>query len=325
MFPKGENVIGHVAQIGFDFGSEDSQSIDMDRGAWLSPRWDAPQWVRAIEEAARRLPLIDAQLRGLYRSGLDIAKGELAELIEKGADVSWRLSSIKLTIEGDAVEEFMRTCEQWLDTSARGFEVKVREKVRLRTAAVYIEGVGTIIARQWSQVESARVVYHPWKDSFFLNSYEDDMPMVKVPYATWKGAYCADKLAMSGNGIASVPTFKLNGREYVQTGGMSYGGLEQAIAWRICPIADWHGEKHSYRSITKAYDDGVRQRGDERGMVVKVRGQLCVLEAAINVYDERPSTETITSLLAARNAADEGDEEADEIVDEYEDEASEPA
>ncbi|NLP65549.1 hypothetical protein [Paraburkholderia sacchari] len=322
-------MIGQVAQIGFDFGSNDSQSLDMDRGAWLAPCWDAPQWVRAIEEATRRLPMIDAQLCDLYRSGLDIAKGELADLIEEGADVSWRLSSIKLTSEGETVEKFMRACEQWQKAPARGIEVKVREKVRLKTAAVYIEGVGTIIALQWSQVDSAHIVYHPWKDSFFLSSFEDDMPMVKVPYATWKGAYCADKLAMSGNGVASVPTFKLNGREYVQTGGMCYGGLEQATAWRICPIADWNGETYSYRSITKAWDEGTRERGDERGMVVKVRGQLCVLESAINVYDERPSTDTIASLLAARNAANESDEETDEVLDEdeydYEDEAAEPA
>lgn len=321
-------MMGQIAQMGFDFASNASQSFAMERGAWLDPQWDAQQWVRAMDAATRRLPTIDEQFRALYQSGLDTAKVELAELIEDGADISWRLSSIKLATEGETLEAFVRACDRLMKDPVRGIEVKVRGEVRVKTAAVYIEDVGTIIAYEWSQVGTGHIAYYPWKAPFFLTGFRDDMPIVKAPYATWKGAYCADKLAMSGKGVASVSTFKLAGREYIQTGGMCYRGLEQATAWRVCPIGDWNGETHSYQSICKAYDDGVRERGDERGLVVKVRGQLCVLEAAITVYDDQPSTETIARLFADRDADAEDGELADDdwhVESEMEGDATEAA
>ncbi len=321
-------MIGQVAQMGFDFMSIDSQSFDLEHGAWLNPHWDAQEWVRAIDQATRRVPTVADQFRSLYQSAVDVAKVELAKVIEAGADVYYRLPSIKLASEGEALEAFVNACERLAKAPVGGIEVKVREDVRIKTAAVYIENVGTIIAYQWPQVGGGNVSYYPWKDSFFLPSYLDGMPIVKAPYSTWKGAYCADKLAMSGKGVASVPTFKLAGREYIQTGGMGVRGFEQARAWRICPISDWHGETHTYQSICKAYDDGIRERGDERGVVVKVRGQLCVLEAAMTVYDDQPAAETVARIFADRDAEAEEDAVADDdwLVDsEMEELAAEPA
>lgn len=308
-----------AAQLGFDFASNDSQSFALEYGAWHDPEWTAQQWTRALEVAARRVASVDGRFSQIYQCGIDAAEDELADLIEEGGDVPMRMGRRKIDAEiyGD-VDAFFKTCEQLCKSPVAGIEMKSRDDGQMKECAVFVEGVGTLVARHWAINGNGHIAYAPWKDSIFLASYRDGMPVVRVPYATWKAAYCADKIAMSGAGVASVPTFKLGGRDYVQTGGSGYRGIEHGRAWRICPIADWNGETYSYRSICKAWDEGICERGDDRGLVVKVRGQLCVLESAIEVFDDRPPVDSIARMLADR-ADDEQDEEADDEEDDYAD------
>ncbi|MDR5776972.1 MULTISPECIES: hypothetical protein [unclassified Caballeronia] len=314
-----------AAQLGFDFSSDVSHSFALTFGAWHDPEMNAQDWTSSLHVAARGVANVDSRLLPFFQLGIDTAKDELAEVIARHGNVSVRMGKTKVVAEDFGNQDaFFELCEQLTNSPVPGIEVKSRDTRQSKMSAVFVEGVGTLIARYWSISENGHIAYVPWKDRIFLSSYLDDMPVINAPYATWKDAYCADKIAMSGKGVASVPTFKLGGREYVRTCGTGFRGMEYGRAWRVVPIADWTGETYSYQTITKTWDDGIRERGDDRGLVVKVRGQLCVLESAIEVYDERPSaTDSIARLLADRANEVEDDEYCDDEVDDDTDDSDE--
>ncbi len=63
--------------------------------------------------------------------------------------------------------------------------------------------------------------------------------------------------------------------------------------WSVCLLADWTGPTYNYETQNKAVNDGRIQRSDRRGLIVRVRGQLCVLEAAACFYDDVAKDTTI--------------------------------
>lgn len=292
-------------QLAMDFGDVVHPPFALERGKWNHPEHTAADWVRIVDAAGRSVRDLAESLRPLFATGVDMAKAEVAQLLGSGG--SYAVSRCKVSGERESTLAFIEMCTTMvLGKLGQNVEVKLRNDLLMSTAALHIEGIGTLIARSWHYAECWAVDYHPWRDPFFFPSYLDQMTISKVPLATWKGAYCADKIACSGTGIASVPTFKFGGREYVQIGGMGYREVEQAKAWSVTPLADWRGETYSYRSVCQAWDDGILERGDERGLVVKVRGQICVLDQPICVYDEKLTAHGVsgTARVAAGNLID---------------------
>ena len=172
-------------------------------------------------------------------------------------------------------------------------------------------GVGTAVGAVAGGLLGAQVGkgigvdFHPWRDAFFLDSFRDDLPAIYAARSTWAAAYCADKLAYSDSNIASVPTFSLNGREYINDGGYGRGNYYECEGWTFRPLADWCGPTFSYRTQCKAWDEGRLERGDRRGLVVSVRGQHCVLDGVARVYDDKATGDAIYTA-----------DEEDAIVDE---------
>lgn len=151
---------------------------------------------------------------------------------------------------------------------------------------MYVEGMGTLSYRRWSATNFG-VDFDTFRDSVFLDSYQDRQPVIYAPEHVWAKAYCADKLAMSGAGVASVPTFTLNGREYVNTGSSGTRDYHECHAWTIRPLAQWDGPTYSYQTHCQAWDEGRIERGDQHGLVVSVRGKKCVLDGPAVVYDDQ--------------------------------------
>ncbi|MFK5073436.1 hypothetical protein ACI4BE_28315, partial [Klebsiella pneumoniae] len=50
----------------------------------------------------------------------------------------------------------------------------------------------------------------------------------------------------------------------------------------------WVGTTVSYRSMVASFDDGSRRRGDQRGMLVSVRGKHFVMCSFATLTDSRP-------------------------------------
>ncbi|KND54484.1 hypothetical protein BPUN_4473 [Candidatus Paraburkholderia kirkii] len=253
---------------------------------------------------------ITGSARSLFVRGRALAGDELEKMVERCGDDNeprhlWRVTCKPTDDEFDV---FVALCRTTVSSVFDGIEYKVRDEDRsVATAAMYVRDVGTLIASRWSETNRA-IDFQPWRDSFFLESYRDGIQAIEAPYSTWGRAYCADKLANSNDEIASVPTFVVNGREYINDGGFSRGSYRECEGWSFTAFADWQGATFSYRSQVRAWDNGSLERGDRRGLVVRVRGQLCVLDSAVKVYD----TQATDAVWQADDADDaETDDETD--------------
>ena len=140
---------------------------------------------------------------------------------------------------------------------------------------------------------------------------------MEVPYTVWGRAYCADKLAMAGKKVASVPTFIVNGREYVNDGTTSRGSYCECEGWTFCAPEDWAGPTYNYESQCKAWDEGRAERGDRRGLIIRVRGRLCVLDGVAEFYDNN------AQFLHYTNVEEESNEIADHDSDDWADDEGE--
>ncbi|UUZ66348.1 hypothetical protein LP417_35650 (plasmid) [Polaromonas sp. P1-6] len=119
------------------------------------------------------------------------------------------------------------------------------------------------------------------------------------------------------NGIASLPTFTVAGREYVQLGGMHSQSRREGDAWLVGALSDWTGPTfESYTSHIAAYNAGTVERGDNRGVLVKVRGLVCVLVSPALVYDDNAAD----AVIAADEEEDESYEDAEDAFEESEEE-----
>ncbi|WP_321959579.1 hypothetical protein [Burkholderia cenocepacia] len=282
-------------QFGFDFGDATARAFALDeQSTWLDPKHTVEQYRAMFAKGTDTIQGITDPARPLFVRGLILASDELEKMVERcGEDdeprALWRVTCEPTNDEFDA---FVAHCRAMASSTFDGIEYKVRDNDGcVATAAMYVRDVGTLIAWRWSETNRA-IDFQPWRDSFFLESYRDRIQAIEAPYSTWGRAYCADKLANSNDGIASVPTFVVNGREYINDGGFSRGPYRECEGWSFTAFADWQGATFSYRSQCRAWDNGSLERGDRRGLVVRVRGQLCVLDGAVKIYDTQATDAT---------------------------------
>jgi hypothetical protein len=285
-------------QFGFDFGNDASERFSaQEPGTWLDPEFTTAQYTAIFAKAREVVQGIAGPARSLFWRGLEAALAEQAEMLKRCEldDEPYHLCRTRCDPSDDEFDAFVEHCQQMIGAALPGIAYKVRKVPRDGlTAAMYVRDLGTLIAWRWS-ADNRSIDFRPWRDSFFVDSYRDGMPAIKAPYSTWGGAYCADKLAYSNDGVASVPTFVLNGREYINDGGFGSGNYRECEGWTFCALVDWQGPTYNYRSQCHAWDDGSLERGDRRGLIVRVRGQLCVLDGAATIYDNEASEAVFVS------------------------------
>lgn len=308
-----------IDQLGFDFGDSRPAFQEWPEGTWNTQLYTYAQYVSMFAQAERSLDQISGPGATLYRAGLDAAKAAFSA--KRGYDPecaeAYALHAGTYRVDDAEVAAFFAHCEAQSGTSAHGAEYKWRcDKNGYRVAGMYVEGAGSIVARHWPKA-GASVSFRLYRDTFFLDSFRDEQRAVYANEAIWRRSYCADKIAMSGEDVASVPTFSLEGREYINDGGTGFATelyYQECEAWSFVQRSEWSGPTYSYREQCKAWDAGRTERGDRRGLVVRVRGQLCVLDGAITVYDDKV---IVGNCYAA--ADDENDDEeqspGDALVD----------
>lgn len=314
-------------QFGFDFHDSTAPVYaELPTGGWHDPRFSTEQYRALFARAAKDISSITGVVGSMLRLGLNAAIEEHARMLdccpEREEPYSlWRTNFAPAKRSTDAFLRWVESTDSATNKSA-GIETKLRRDKGMTVAAVFVEQVGSIVVHVWPDCvgePNLGVDYRPWRDTFFLASYRDQMAAAYAPEHVFAGAYCADKLANSNDGIASVPTFTLHGREYVNDGGMSHGSYRECEGWSFCSLADWKGPTYSYRTQVKAWDDGRTERADRRGLVVSVRGQLAVLDGAIRVYDDNargctaaPDFESVADQLLDIDDEFAVDESADE-------------
>jgi hypothetical protein len=313
-----------TAQFGFDFGDTAPAFTEAPFGTWNDPEFTLTEHRALFAKASAGLERIAGPARPLFREGIEASSAQLAKMIEwspREEDQSFGLWRADFKPDAGQFLAFVAHCSTMIGASFPGIEYKVRSVATMMTAAMFIQDVGTIIVRQWAN-DNIGIDYHPWRDHFFLESYRDTIQRHEVPYTVWGRAYCADKLAMSGKNVASVPTFAVNGREYINDGTTSRGSYCECEGWTFCAAEAWTGPTYNYTSQCKAWDEGRAERGDRRGLIVRVRGQLCVLDGASEFYDNNAQFLHFSSDDAEESNTD-PDHDTDDSCDlDDEDEAS---
>lgn len=297
-------------QFGFDFGGDHIPAYaEQPEGTWLTPAHTSPELVAIFAKVDSVLASLPEAVRPLFLAGVQSAREQHAHMIERvgdhltGAFQLWRSN---FDACADELQAFIALCEARNGSKSDGIEYKVRAydgiSGGIYVAGVFVEGAGSVVVHKWSD-DNIGIDYKPHRDSLFLASYRDGLRRVFEPCTTWAKAYCASKFAESGDNIASVPTFAINGREYINTGGMSHGSYRSCNAWTFVAASEWTGPTFTYRTLIQAFDKGTVERGDKRGTLVRVRGQLCVIDGAALIYDDK-ATDRVMSVEDDEGQAD---------------------
>lgn len=276
----------------FDFLSEGEYLPQQHvQGFWSNPEFTRIEYLEIFTKAREAIATLEDRPKSLFGRAIDEAfenylkQGDGSET--QGAYGLWNSS---VTVDKKSVSWFISLCFSMIsDEPISGIEYKSRinHSSNMTESAMYVQGAGTLVVREWGR-ETASFEFVPFYSPVMLDSYTDGAISKYVPFSEFSAAYCADKLGESGNGIAAVPTFVCDGREYVCTGTFSTGnGFAGCSAWSVHPLFDWPGLTYSYRSQAVAVDGGCIQRGNRRGLIVRIRGQLVVLDTYFHVYDDR--------------------------------------
>lgn len=328
-------------QAGFDFGDvQQVKPIEMPPGTWERnqerPNVDLAAIVRLAASARANLGKAPACVREYFEVGVQQLEAGVDSLQNVGEVKRWDLSALEefeFEPEVPMIETFEALCRQQSRAAAQsaGVQWKVREHIEAKYYAVRVEDVGTVILRKYFYHDTVSIRYEPpsllgrrCTYRFFLDSYADEAKSVEMPHKLWGIAFAADKIAFSGKGKASVPTFRYAGREYVVTSRTSSIKNENpyaiGTAWALCPVSQWSGKTYSYQEHIKMLEDGRQERSDYRGIAVLVRGQEMVIESAMFVYDL--NAEPLTFQLDAGETT-EDEESAPTLLEEYEEQEEE--
>ena len=268
------------------------ETVDSISDSELGQRWNAPhfstqEYQAIFHKAEIVIGLLEPGLRTVFLQGLATAKLVHDDMMGRrvfSEDQKYALWRTDIKPASSALDQFIQVSSMALANKQAGIEVKKRNTRRMLCFGVYIPDAGSVVVRIWPNA-GCGIDYHVYRDPFFNISYLDEMREIEAPYSMWGHAYCADKIAYSDESVPSVPTFILNGREYIHTGGMSSGSYQECKALTFRPLEGWNSETYTYRNQCRAWDEGLKERGDQRGLVVSVRGRKCVVDGAVLVFD----------------------------------------
>lgn len=293
----------NVGQIGFDFG-------DVTPAYRLAADYTWKERPRTLQEHSVRLVKAQDALSSIVGLPHAVFSDTLQSVVQKHikqvewcgydthrADAVYELWGHEVSFTPAEYETLIAHCIANDGRTVDGVEYKVRARPSWWSTEIdvsvgmYVANVGSIVMSRnysrngtWYNLSFRLIERH----AHFMETYMDDAEYAYCSEAVWGPAYSAQIISENASKIPSVRTFKFQGREYTNTGGSHCGNHSQCSAWSIVSTADWNGETYSYDQLVKAWDRGAAQRGDMRGLLVRVRGQLCVLEKPMRVYDDQP-------------------------------------
>lgn len=286
------------AQSGFDFGDAAPVFRASPVGTWRETEYTFHEHTARFRSAVNAVSNLSGFEHGLFQDALNAQIEEHAAQVEwckyLGSDEEYTLWPSKVRYEASDAEKIFSYCQDNRNNSTASKEFKVKgDGFGGRSAGIHIKGVGSIVVQFFKDAGGHSVRFCVERATHFLDSYRDDFERVYCDQLVWEGAYSAQTIAEAGNKIASVKTFNVGGREYVNKSISWKSGLCECDAYAICAASEWQGDTFTYQALIKAFDDGSMGRGDSRGLLVKVRGVLCVLEKYVQFYDDQPRTAPI--------------------------------
>lgn len=254
-------------------------------GTWLAPAYTLAVWQSRIFLAKQRLSLIPDRFQDIMTRGVDCFEKELHRM--RGGDNPISVHSTRLRLDSEAIQEIQSALQVEADEgpSREGWEAKMRENQYGLTLGLHIPDIGSVILSHGLSGR-AYVDFKLFRDTFFLDSYEDACSIHHVSRERWEDDCNALKIAESGSGIASCKSFMHDGREYINDGQMIGRDFSYCTGWSFRPLDEWDGPTYSYTSHCGAWEDGRMQRGDLRGLVVKVNRKTVVLDGCSLFVDK---------------------------------------
>ena len=273
-------------QLTFGFMSDCKPSYrEWPAGHWLSPCFTAQEYEARLERAGEHLPSVMGPARDIYRQGLAAARENLDRLAPgnealKGGAIEW--PPVTLSVESMQRAAFVDHCIFMVDGGwdSPGLEFKVRYAPHFTRVGMYCCETGSMVVTTW-QDGRIGVDYSVGRDPFFLPGFRERQRVIYAPHF--------EHLILDGDGeraglrdvMTDVPFFSVDGRDYVIADFVNPHDCKLVQAWSFCPVEEWQGPRYSYSDQTKAWHTGRTERGDRRGLVVRVRGQTVVLDAAV--------------------------------------------
>lgn len=272
-------------QIGLFF---DESSVDVaisDFGCWNFPCYNLAEYQQMVTQARGNLVKVSADLLPFFLQGVEASEQSLSQA--RADDVrpsQWR-----------AVAHF--NDHTWLELNrvatngvGSGAECKVRSAPRSKVIGIYVENVGSIIVHGWLSTGDARywAEFLPWRSCFFRPSFRDNVAVISEAYSRWENAVSCMQFSSAGDKVPSVPTVKVKGREYVVTSAIYSREYREGEAWAFVRLCDWAATSFTYDQSIKEMEAGRKERGDQRGTLAKIRGELCVLSEMVILADHSP-------------------------------------
>lgn len=269
-------------QMGLFF---DESSVDIavsESGSWNFPSFNLRDYQLLVTEARAHISSVPQELMPFFLLGVEASEQSLSQASTDDQRPSqWR-----------AVAHFNDS--MWLELNAvatsfegSGAECKVRTAPRSKVIGVYVEGVGSIIVHGWLSTGDCRywAEFLPWRSCFFRPSFRDGVSVIPEVYCRWENAVSCMQFSSAGDKVPSVPTVKVNGREYVVTSAVYSREYREGEAWAFVRLRDWAGPSFTYDQNIKEMEAGRKERGDQRGTLAKIRGEICVLSEMVILAD----------------------------------------
>jgi hypothetical protein len=277
-----------IEQLGFGFLPDCKPTYrELPAGSWLSPCFTALEYKARLERARKYLPSVTWPARGIYQRGLDAAREGFDQALGNSQardDAAREWPRLTLQVEPAQRTAFVDHCVFMVDGEwdSPGLEVKVSAHKHLTRVGMYCCETGSVVVTTWAD-GLVGVDFAIGRDPFFLPSFREGQRVIHAPHFEHESYDCGGEFVGLRDGVTDVPVFTIEGRDYVADGGRAHNDCPRIQAWSFCLPGEWHGPIYSAAGQSKAWDEGCTERGDRRGLVVRVRGQAVVLEGAVTL------------------------------------------
>ena len=276
-----------IEQLGFGFLSDCKPTYrELPAGAWFLPCFTALEYEARLERARKYLPSVMWPAREIYKHGLEAATESFDRALDNGQarDAAREWPRLSLQVESTQRTEFVDHCISMVDGEwdSPGLEFKVSSHKHLTRVGMYCCETGSVVVTTWAD-GLIGVDFAIGRDPFFLPSFREGQRVIHAPHFGQETCDGDGDFVGLRDGVTDVPVFTVEGRDYVADGGRAHHDCKRIQAWSFCLPEEWRGPMYSEAGQSKAWDEGRTERGDWRGLVVRVRGQAVVLDGAVTV------------------------------------------
>ena len=287
-----------IEQLGFGFLPNCKPIYsELPAGGWFSPCFTVSEYESRLERARKYLPSVMWPAREIYRQALEAARESFAQALDNGqardaAAREW--PSLTLQVESTQRTEFADHCISMVDGEwdSPGLEFKFSSHTHLTRLGMYCCETGSVIVTTWAD-GLIGVDFAIGRDPFFLPSFREGQRVIHAPHFERETFNCDGEYVGLRDGMTDVPILTVEGREYVADGGRAHHDCKRIQAWSFCLPEEWGGPTYSEAGQSKAWDEGRTERGDRRGLVVRVRGQAVVLDAPVTMDAARDAAASL--------------------------------